>query len=402
MSILDVTIPQMGEGLQEARLLRFLKQPGEAIARDEPIFEMETDKATVQVEAPVAGTLVEWLVEPDTVLKIGAIVGRIRVDGTDESLPVLPPPITVHGETEVTLPRRPVSGRNALVPPRTRAYARERGVSEPDLDLLAESLGRKVMPADVDAFIQSREREQAEVSAEPAASVVEPLPPSQRKLVFRMQQRAAEVIAASEEIVVPWGPIDRVRAALKQAAKQSGIPLPTPFLVFAWCVVRAVERVPVLRCRYAGDGMIRRDPTLHLGLAVARDDDELLTAAVQSADGLTFVEFVERCTEAIKKARAGEDQASQILHLSLSNLSGMDIIRAVPIVVPPAVATLFVGSVQAVPVWDDKGNLHAERTATVTLTFDHRVVNGVGAARFLMELRRQVARLDAAQLLRSD
>ena len=78
MSILDVTIPQMGEGLQEARLVRFLKQPGDSINRDEPIFEMETDKATMEIEAPVSGVLVEWLVAEDAIVPIGEVVGRIE------------------------------------------------------------------------------------------------------------------------------------------------------------------------------------------------------------------------------------------------------------------------------------------------------------------------------------
>jgi len=396
MAIYEVTIPQTGEGLQEARLLRFLKQPGDRIARDEPIFEMETDKATVEIEAPVAGVLVEWVAEPDTVLPVGSVVGRIASEDAEKAVAAPAPPLsapTIMGPTAGV----PPALRNALLPPRTRSYARELGVDDAELMQLAEKLGRRVMPADLDAYMA--ERPPRSPAKEEASADLEPLPASQRMLVYRMQQRAAEVIAATEEAQVVWAPIDRVRRELKKRARVTGGPVPTPFLVFAWCVVRAVEQVPVFRCSYAGDGMLRRHAHLNLGLAVTRNDDELLTAAVEKADTLSFAGFLERAAEAIKRARSGVDQASSVLQMSLSNLSGLDVVRAIPVVVPPAVATLFVGSVHPVPVLEPDGAVRFERMANVTLTFDHRVINGVGAARFLSELRRQVERLDAALLL---
>ncbi|MER3495716.1 MAG: hypothetical protein C4320_02160, partial [Armatimonadota bacterium] len=81
MTIVDVTIPQIGEGLQEARLVGVLKQPGDRVERDEPIYQMETDKAVMDVESPYAGTLIEWLAKEDSVLPIGAAVARMEVEG---------------------------------------------------------------------------------------------------------------------------------------------------------------------------------------------------------------------------------------------------------------------------------------------------------------------------------
>ena len=76
MPIISVRIPQLGEGLQEALLVDFLKQPGDSVKRDEPIYVMETDKATTDVESPYAGTLVEWTVEPGSVLEIGTELAK--------------------------------------------------------------------------------------------------------------------------------------------------------------------------------------------------------------------------------------------------------------------------------------------------------------------------------------
>src|SRR5213079_2141015 len=87
MAIVEIRIPQLGEGLQEARLIRFLKQPGDAVARDEPIYEMETDKAVMEIESPTAGILEAWDAAEDDVLPIGAVIGRIDSDGAPTKSP---------------------------------------------------------------------------------------------------------------------------------------------------------------------------------------------------------------------------------------------------------------------------------------------------------------------------
>jgi pyruvate/2-oxoglutarate dehydrogenase complex dihydrolipoamide acyltransferase (E2) component len=84
MAIVEVIVPQLGEGLQEVRVMRFLKQPGERVARDEHIYEMETDKANVEVESPYAGVLVEWLAKEGDILPIGAPIARMEVEGAVE------------------------------------------------------------------------------------------------------------------------------------------------------------------------------------------------------------------------------------------------------------------------------------------------------------------------------
>jgi len=85
MPIVAVRIPQIGEGLQEARLVAVLKQPGDKVLRDEPIYQMETDKAVMDVESPYEGILTEWLADVDAILPIGGEVARMDVaEGTEE------------------------------------------------------------------------------------------------------------------------------------------------------------------------------------------------------------------------------------------------------------------------------------------------------------------------------
>jgi pyruvate dehydrogenase E2 component (dihydrolipoamide acetyltransferase) len=383
----------MGEGLQEARLIRHFKQPGDAIARDEPIFEMETDKATMEIEAPVAGTLVEWLVAEDAIVPIGAVVARIESDEkvpTTRTAPDAAVPEHVRAGAEPVGPPA-VRPRNAVIPPRTRAYARECGVSEEELQNIVAASGGKVLPADVDAWLASRASGVAPRTTDEYEDLA--LSPYQRTLVYRLQQRAGEVIPATEEIELDWRPIDEVRRELKATSRDGDSRLVvTPFLLFAWCIARASAKHPVFRSTYIGNGMVRRHKNLHLGIAVTRGEDELVMARVEAADTLSFQEFVRAASAAIKRARAGEDQASALMQLTLSNLAGTGIVRATPVVAAPAVGTIFVGAVREVVELRD-GKVASKRVASVSLTFDHRITNGIGAARFLADIAAAVADL---------
>src|SRR5438067_13469939 len=155
MPTVSVRIPQIGEGLQEARLVAILKQPGERVKRDEPIYQMETDKAVMDVESPYEGTLVEWTAAVDAIIPIGAEVARMDVlDGVKE--------MEVHGgaasatshveSAQPAIENRQSKIDNRNIPPRTRAYAKEKGISDADLGTIPAPSG-KLMPADIDAFL---------------------------------------------------------------------------------------------------------------------------------------------------------------------------------------------------------------------------------------------------------
>src|SRR5579864_6822408 len=118
MPTVSVRIPQIGEGLQEARLVAILKQPGERVTRDEPIYQMETDKAVMDVESPYSGVLHSWLADVDAILPIGAAVAMMEVaDAVGAEAPV------TAVKTPPTQEPPSSASRGANIPPRTRAYA---------------------------------------------------------------------------------------------------------------------------------------------------------------------------------------------------------------------------------------------------------------------------------------
>jgi pyruvate dehydrogenase E2 component (dihydrolipoamide acetyltransferase) len=398
MAVFEVRVPQMGEGLQDVRILRLIKATGEPVGKDEPIFEMETDKAVLEVECAVAGLVSSWIVEVNDVVPIGSVIGYVQTDET-EAAPEAP---VGSAPTRPSEPRSaeaegaaPVA-RNAAIPPRTRAYARSHGMSDQALAELATHLGRRVTDADVAAALATA-RPSAPEPMQPlrAPYMAVPVPDYQRKLVHRLVQSSRAVQPAVEELPVEWSPVERAHSAVKRAVREATGCTPTPFTVLAWCVARAVRDFPRFRSVYHNETTLWQYDHLHLGVAVTREDDELLMARIADADTLEFAAFTAAMHRAVKHAKAGHDQTTDVMQLSLTNLADTGLRRGVPVVVAPAVATLFVGAPFHEPIPGPDGSVRFRRIANLIMTFDHRVVNGVGAARFLNAVRAKAEGVEA-------
>jgi pyruvate dehydrogenase E2 component (dihydrolipoamide acetyltransferase) len=400
MSIIELRIPQMGEGLQEARLLRFLKQPGERVAKDEPIFEIETDKAILEIESSAEGVLESWLANEEDILPIGTVIGRLRV-GQTAVAPEAPDRAVSAGDSEAVAPTTAPEARlplgNQRIPPRTRAYARERNIPEEILQQLAAQSSGKLLPEAIDRYLLALRASSSSVLTEKSNTVSaderfpyteEPLSAAQRALVYRMRRGIQAAVPATLEMILEWSAIEEVRERLRESlpADQQ----PTQFLLFAWCVAQAAKSHPRFRSALAGEGVLRRYENLHLGIAVARPDDELTIACVHRADALTFEAFIAEAKSAIQRAREGEDQAHEAMQMSLTSLAQTGARRGIPALISPAVATLFIGAPypEACPLPD--GAVGLRTVASMAMTFDHRLINGIGAASFLQEVQRRV------------
>lgn len=396
MAVFEVRVPQMGEGLQDVRILRLIKAAGEPVRKDEPIYEMETDKAVLEVECAVAGLVSRWIVEVNDVVPIGSVIGYVQTDvaeaAPDRSGGVAHPSASEPVSAEAT----PAPSRNAAIPPRTRAYARAHGMSDEALGDLAMSLGRKVTDADVAAALATFRTVPSEaVQPLRAPYMAVPVPDYQRKLVHRLVQSSRAVQPAVEELPIEWSPVERAHSAVKRAVRDATGCTPTPFTVLAWCVARAVRDFPRFRSVYHNETTLWQYDRLHLGVAVTREDDELLMARIADADALEFAAFAAAMHRAVKHAKAGHDQTTDVMQLSLTNLADTGLRRGVPVVVAPAVATLFVGAPFHEPIPGPDGSVRFRRIANLIMTFDHRVVNGVGAARFLNAVRAKAEGVEA-------
>jgi pyruvate dehydrogenase E2 component (dihydrolipoamide acetyltransferase) len=390
MPIVAVRIPQMGEGLQEARLVAVLKQPGESVRRDEPIYQMETDKAVMDVESPYEGKLVEWLAPVDTILPIGSAVANMEVgEGVSEmAIHGAPaePAATVRAETAA--PTAAGAARNAAVPPRTRAYAKEKGLTDDQLAQIPSSTG-KLMPADIDAFLAGG----APAPAPSAPPVQEgpfkdvPMGQQQRLLSSRLVRGTQLVVPGTISVAANWEPIERMRARIKATGSEFQ---PSAFTMFAFAVVKALSEHPLFRSGLRGDDVVRTYDHVNLGVAVALPDDKLVLAVVDEADKLSWHEFAEAARAKINQARQGQDQAHEAVTVSLTNMQHSRLRDAVPVLVAPAVGVLFLGEVYNGLDNEVVDEIKLKRLVNLALTFDHRLINGVGAADFLNAVKDNV------------
>jgi len=333
---------------------------------------METDKAVLDVESPCTGTLVSWLGEPDAVLPIGADIALMEVEGAIEETK---PPAEPSKAVADSSPAAPAM-RNAQIPPRTRAYAKEKGLTEEQLALVVPA-GSKVMPSDIDAFLKASTSKGYEEM---------PVSGKQRILISRMQRGHHLVVHGAISVVVSWEGVLAERA--KQKATGSNFQ-PSAFTMFAYAVAKACEKHPLFRSQLIGDSIIRTYDTLSLGIAVALPGDDLVIAVVKGADKMGWRDFARAARDRIELARKGTDQADETVTISLTNLQNYGIRDGSPVVVPPAMATLFLGETYFGFVPKD-GMPAIQTQANLNLAFDHRLTNGAGAAEFLRDVKHNV------------
>jgi len=198
-------------------------------------------------------------------------------------------------------------------------------------------------------------------------------------------RKLSRVIPANLQIDARW---DAIRKAREAAKKKNGRNAPSPSVMIAWAVVRAMEKHAPFRRLILEDETIVENENFDLGIAVAIEGDRLATAVVTEANRKSWNEFAEVYRKTVDETRSGRVDAMNA-PVVISSLGAFGVRAAAPIVVPPSVGTLFIGSAHREMLRNGKQNETAE-VITLSLTFDHRVVNGAGAANFAHEIKEQI------------
>jgi pyruvate/2-oxoglutarate dehydrogenase complex dihydrolipoamide acyltransferase (E2) component len=326
------------------------KKPGDAVKHDDVLCEVETDKAVYPIEASFAGTFKAWQIKVDDTVLIGQEIAIVTGDAASTS----------------GLATEPSTGSG-------------QGGAAVAGNLLPDRSGYKTPPAQVVA------------KSAPAAPAISSTPvpmkgnARQPALHPAITKRLDTVIPANMLMDVRW---DALRAAREAAKQKYGKAAASPSAMMAWCVVKAQEKHPAFRCIVSKDGAILEQADFELGVAVALDGDRLATAPVVNANKLAWGAFVAAYNQAVEETRAGKLVDVQA-PINLTSLGAFGVESATPIVVPPAMGTLFVGSAHERLI-NDGGVIHPVEVITLSLTFDHKVVNGASAAAFLQEVKVQM------------
>jgi pyruvate dehydrogenase E2 component (dihydrolipoamide acetyltransferase) len=362
----EFKLPDLGEGLTEGEIARWLVAEGQEIGEDDPLVEIQTDKTTVEIPSPAAGKVARILVAEGETVAVGTVLVVIGEDGAapgDEQPRAEAPPVTSPRQA----PGHAPAGQRVRATPLVRRLAQELGV---DLEALGGSGPQgRVTEEDVRSAAASPSLalgHAPEGRREPLRGV--------RKLIAEHMARAhAEVPPVTWIEECDFGAVDLKRL----------VPLTLK------AVAEALQEVPELNARLEGDEIVYLD-RYDLGVAV-QTDQGLVVPVVRDCDSRTVDELADEVARLAEAARDGklkpeEVRGSTFTVTSAGKLGGL---LTTPIVNHPEVGILSIGRVAERPVVRD-GEIVARPTGTIAVTFDHRVVDGARAAEFGLAVIRRL------------
>jgi len=386
-----IAMPKLGFDMAEGTLVRWLKREGDTVEKGEVLAEIETDKATVEVEASVAGTLRRLIVAERSTVPVGA---PIAILGTpDEPIDEAPavqasagPPAPraaaaaiAPAATPAAGPPQPASGNlsgGVRASPLAHRLASERGI-----DL------RSIPGSGPEGRIVKKD-----VLGASAAPPMVPAGPGETLPLTRLRSAIGRRMLASKQQVphfyltidVDAERLADTRQQLNSAQPEGAKLSINDFIVKASAL--ALRDVPGLNASLAGDSILRH-AQVNVGVAVAVEDG-LLTVVVRDADSLPLVRIGQEIREMVGRARQGRVRPEDVegSTFTVSNLGMFDIDHFIAIINPPEAAILAAGSLRETPVVRD-GQLAPGLRLKLTLSADHRVTDGAEAARWLQALR---------------
>ena len=389
-----VLMPQMGYDMREGTVVRWRKHEGEAVSRGEVIAEIETDKATVEMEAYSTGVLAKIVVEEGRMVPVGELIAVITEPG--EPLPSLeefaakpapaePVPTTASALPPQAPPKQapspPAPSGEVRATPIARRLAREKGI---DLSQITGSgPGGRITEADVtDSKGEAKEAAAPKVAA--AGGQVD---------LSRMRQAIARVTTLSKREVPHFYVTSEIdmsqamsfRKQLNQSLQDGARVSVNDLLVKA--VARALTKFPKFNASFKDDHL-ELHTDLNIGIAIALEEG-LIIPSIPGCQGKSLVEIGIATTALIQRAQEGTLSAEEYSGgtFAISNLGMYDVDNFAAIIFPPNAGVLAVGSVVERPVVRG-GQIIVARTMKATLSVDHRVADGAEGAQFLMEVKR--------------
>jgi pyruvate dehydrogenase E2 component (dihydrolipoamide acetyltransferase) len=391
---ITITIPRLGWNMDQGVFMGWLKQDGQSVRPGDPLFTLEGEKATQDIEASDDGILRIPATAPTAgeTVAVGAVIGFLLAPG--ESEPVMMSTAAENGAGPASAVAEPSTATAAIrrasargdrlrISPLARRLARELGVDWTRLSG-SGSTGR-IRKVDVLAVARA-EAGAAPTSPSPGRSM--PIGPTRRTIAARMIESHRTTAPVTLNTTVDATNLVNLRGQF-QAASPPGRELPgyTDFLVKLTAM--ALNDHPMLHARWDGDRLIIPDEP-HIGIAVDTDEG-LVVPVIHSAASLGLGEIVARSRELVRRARERRLRAEEMQGgtFTITNLGSIGVETFTPIINPPECAVLGVGRIQRVPVMSGD-RVEGRERMSLSLTFDHRIVDGAPAARFLQALVRLI------------
>jgi pyruvate dehydrogenase E2 component (dihydrolipoamide acetyltransferase) len=406
-------MPQLSLTMTEGMISKWLKQEGDSVAQGEPLFEIETDKVVNEIESPAAGVLLRIAVPENVLMPIQSVIAVIGAAGEDAGAPPSAPARAASPAAEIVA--APVtesaapSGDDArqFVSPRARKMAEERGLSL--ATVRGSGPGGRIMERDVSAAIAALASRPAPAAPAPERAPViapaprpAPAPMSQpapiggytavrmtgmrRIIADRMSASQRETAHVTLTAEVDMGEAARMRGQVSAEWEKDGKLKLTYTDIIVKAVAKALREHPRLNSTLV-EGEIHERGDVNVGVAVALGEG-LIVPVVRSADRLPLAGISETLRALVERARTGVATAEDLTGgtFTVTNMGVMDVDVFTPIINLPECAILGVGRIADRAVVRE-GAIVVRPTMWLSLTFDHRIVDGAPAARFLNRVK---------------
>lgn len=426
-----VRMPQMGESVVEGTILRWLKQPGEAVARNEPLLTISTDKIDTELPAPVDGVLLEVAAQEGATVRAGTVIATIGAPGESVAPPPATPAPPSARQTQIEpatanapSPTEKPAGR-AFISPIVARMSAEHGI---DLTQIAGTgLGGRITRKDLEAYLATVKREvaegeegAAEVTSAPAVldadDVLLPLTTMRRAIAQHMvlSKRTSPHVTTICE--VDMTSVVRHREANKRTYTRNGATL-TYTAYFIAAAVAGLRAVPLANSRFTDAGIVLHQ-RIHVGVAVALPDRQplqtelleearfaensrLLVPVIRDADELSLAGIARALNDLVKRAREGLLKPDEIQGgtFTITNHGTGGSLIATPIINQPQSGILGVGAIVKRPVVrSSSASLLPSADDVIAIrpmcylsyTFDHRVMDGAQGDRFLTAVKEKL------------
>jgi pyruvate dehydrogenase E2 component (dihydrolipoamide acetyltransferase)/2-oxoisovalerate dehydrogenase E2 component (dihydrolipoyl transacylase) len=396
---MDFQVPELGEGVYEAELVSWLVKPGDVVKRGQALMEVMTDKATMEVPSRTAGRIAELRAEPGQQIKVGQVVlsfeeaKEAHGQGDSENKRVKDNDTEGNGKPRQRQDKRiaePLARTSQSVAlraaPSVRQMARKLGV---DLDGVRGSGPEgRILIGDLTHLIQAAPSTKQQAKAEPKVDYGKP---GTRIKLIGLRRKIAEHMALSKRTIPHYSYMDecdvtelvRVRESLKEAYARAGVKL-TYLAFIVRAAVGALKDIPLVNSWMEEDkGEIVLHDRYDIGIAVATPHG-LIVPVVRGADKKNLGEIASEIERLSRDARAGKTKledlrGSTFTITSVGNIGGL---ISTPVINHPEVGILGIGKIVKRPVYDASMNIHPADILYLSLSFDHRVVDGAVGAVF--------------------
>ncbi|MFL3044791.1 MAG: dihydrolipoamide acetyltransferase family protein [Candidatus Neomarinimicrobiota bacterium] len=410
--LVDIIMPKMGESITEGTIIEWRKKIGDNVEKDEIFLEIGTDKVDSEIPASASGILVEILAEPNDVVDVGKVIGRIDTDTKaairtpvqDQSKPIIPK------DTEATQMEKPVrkttpkklgGKRKSFFTPVVMKIAQEENVPMAELDRVqGTGRGGRVTKKDLLAYLDDR-TDPMPSSRLSMTDNIEEMGYMRKKIADHMRSSldtAAHVYVMTEVDMTRI--VDYVTAKEESFFSGEGFSLTyTPFIVTA--VVKAIQRFPLMNCSLEGGDIIHKK-NINIGIAVSIEDG-LVVPVIEKCEEANFLGLCRRVRDITvrtrdKKLSPDELQGSTF---SISNFGVFNVTMGTPIINQPNVGILGVGAIKKRPIVieTETGDTIGIRSMMIlTLGFDHKLIDGAGGSQFIDAIRKELEILDLERL----